>query len=114
MEILIDLKLIREIVFRDEQLLKEMLDEWMQDSDVKINSIAELIKSNNTEKLFNKVHELKTNFSMIHCPKGIQCCEKIIRIIERQDNLDASELNQLNVIVSEVKKQLLNQIEHIK
>lgn len=114
MEILIDLKLIREIVFRDEQLLKEMLEEWMNDSDVKTNSIAELIKSNNTEKLFNKVHELKTNFSMIHCPIGIQCCEQIIQLIENQNSLDASKLNQLQMIVYEVKKQLQNQIEHIK
>ena len=69
MEILIDLKLIREIVFRDDQLLKEMLDEWIEDSDLKMNAISELVKTNNTEKLFNKVHELKTNFSMIHCPQ---------------------------------------------
>ncbi len=114
MEILIDLKLIREIVFRDDQLLKEMLDEWIQDSNLKMNAISELLKTNNTEKLFNKIHELKTNFSMIHCPRGIQSCEQIIRFIERQEALDTLELNQLNLILSEVQKQLLNQIEHIK
>lgn len=114
MEILIDLKLIREIVFRDDQLLKEMLDEWIQDSNLKMNAISELLKTNNTEKLFNKIHELKTNFSMIHCPRGIQSCEQIIGFIERQDALDTLELNQLKLILSNVKKQLLNQIEHIK
>ena len=46
MEILIDLKLIREIVFRDDQLLKEMLDEWIQDSDLKMNAILEMVKAN--------------------------------------------------------------------
>ncbi|MBK7357983.1 MAG: hypothetical protein IPI45_12425 [Saprospiraceae bacterium] len=111
MEILIDLKLIREIVFRDDQLLKEMLDEWIEDSDLKMNAISELVKTNNTEKLFNKVHELKTNFSMIHCPQGIQSCEQLIRFIEQEDAL---ELNQLKLILSEVKKQLQNQIEHIQ
>ncbi|MBK6859314.1 MAG: hypothetical protein IPK91_11480 [Saprospiraceae bacterium] len=114
MEILIDLKLIREIVFRDDQLLKEMLDEWIQDSDLKMNAILEMVKANHTERLFNKIHELKTNFSMIHCPQGIQSCEQIIGFIERQDALDTLELNQLKLILSNVKKQLLNQIEHIK
>lgn len=113
MEISIDLKLMREIVFRDEPLLLEMVDEWIQDSDGKMDQIIKLYELNNYDKLFNKIHELKTNFSMIHCPAGIQCCERMIRSVEKQ-NLENSDINQLITIVADVKGQLLNQIEPIK
>jgi hypothetical protein len=39
MEISIDLKLIREIVFKDEALLKEMLEEWISDSENKMEEL---------------------------------------------------------------------------
>ncbi len=106
MEISIDLKLMREIVFKDDALLKEMLDEWISDSEKKISDIRERKADENETGVFNKIHELKTNFSMVHCYTGIQFCEKLIGKIEDKNNITDSDIDELNEIVKSVKQQI--------
>lgn len=106
MEISIDLKLMREIVFKDEALLKEMLGEWVEDSDKKLAEIRERITADNNTGVFNKIHELKTNFSMIHCYVGIQCCEQLLLWIEKQNRIDDSDIHELYEIVQTVNSQI--------
>jgi HPt (histidine-containing phosphotransfer) domain-containing protein len=111
MELSIDLKLIREIVFKDEQLLKEMLSEWIEDSEGKLIEIKNRLEKNNRDGLFNKIHELKTNFSMIHCYTGIQYCEQLIGQLENHELIQESEIEVLNEMVKSVKQQILPLIE---
>jgi HPt (histidine-containing phosphotransfer) domain-containing protein len=106
MGISIDLKLMREIVFKDDSLLKEMLGEWIEDSDKKIAEIKERITADNKTGVFNKIHELKTNFSMIHCYTGIQCCEHLLELIEKENRIEESGINELNQIVQSVNSQI--------
>jgi HPt (histidine-containing phosphotransfer) domain-containing protein len=106
MEISIDLKLIREIVFKDEALLKEMLEEWITDSENKMEEIKKRWIDENFNGLFNKVHELKTNFSMIHSGEAIQFCEKLIAKIEKEHTISSSDLDDLNSIVQFARQKL--------
>lgn len=106
MEISIDLKLMREIVFKDEELLKEMLSEWITDSNLKLLDIKDRFLKNKRESLFNKIHELKTNFSMINCSEGIRFSETIVKKIERDEAVELNEIEELEKMVNEVIKQL--------
>ena len=112
MEISIDLKLMREIVFKDEALLNEMLTEWIDDSGKKIADIRQRISDENISGVFNKIHEIKTNFSMIHCYTGIQFCEKLIEKIENENSITQTDIDELNQIVESVNKQINNFMEH--
>jgi HPt (histidine-containing phosphotransfer) domain-containing protein len=107
MEISIDLRMIREIVFKDDNLLKEMLIEWVSDSNDKLAEIKNRMQLQNIKGLFNKIHELKTNFTMIHCPEGIQLCEAFINKIENQSELNESEFDSLALLILEVNNKLL-------
>src|SRR6185436_2738361 len=106
MEISIDLKLMREIVFKDDTLLKEMLGEWIDDSENKMEEIKKRWTDENNTGLFNKIHELKTNFSMVHCGIGIQYSEKLIAKIVNQHSISSHDLVELNAIVHSVIQQL--------
>lgn len=106
MEISIDLKLMREIVFKDEALMKEMLLEWIADSNSKLEEIGIRLNEANQSSLFNKVHELKTNFSMIHCYSGIHCCEQIIQQIENNTAIKSENMDLLVRVVETVCNQL--------
>lgn len=90
---------MREIVFKDETLLKEMLNEWIEDSENKLIEMKIRSDENNWSGLFNKIHELKTNFSMIHCYQGIQLCEKYIGLMETENNLMKPDLLDLENLV---------------
>lgn len=101
---------MREIVFKDEALLNEMLYEWIEDSESKIIEIKTRLQNKNWDGLFNKIHELKTNFSMIHCYTGIQFCEKIIGQIEKDKSMQESEMEKLIEIVKSIKQQIIHLI----
>jgi HPt (histidine-containing phosphotransfer) domain-containing protein len=114
MEISIDLKLMKEIVFRDHSLLREMLEEWISDSILKIQEIEERFNKQILSSLFNKVHELKTNFSMIHCYAGIQYCEHLIKKIELQQPVLHEEIEALKRIVQDVQVQINKVLEGLR
>ncbi len=114
MEISIDLKLMHEIVFRDNALLIEMLEEWMEDSNSKIQAIEQRFADKLWSGLFNKIHELKTNFSMIHCYAGIQCCEKSIELISIENTLQNSHIETLKEIVEKVNLEILKILDQKK
>lgn len=99
---------MREIVYKDEALLNEMLGEWIDDSENKMIEIKTRLLDQNWNGLFNKIHELKTNFSMIHCYTGIQCCELLIEQMENINKSSEIELDELNLIVFSVNRQLKN------
>jgi len=97
---------MREIVFRDDALLIEMLNEWKTDSNLKIEEIKDRYQKKNLEGLFNKIHELKTNFSMIHCAEAIRFSEAILKKIELKTGIEEDEILELETMVASVNKQL--------
>ncbi len=90
MEPLINLHYLRQICFGDTNLLKEMLDEWKIDTHSKLD---ELNKVGLTSKqLFTIVHNLKTNFFMIGCSKGIRECEQFL--LENNQHVEPKVLSE--------------------
>jgi hypothetical protein len=103
MEISIDLKMMKEIAFRDESLLQQMLAEWRDDSNMKLREIRNAWSEADDRKLFYRIHELKTNFTMLHCHTAILLAERIIRNLERQQPVHESDLNELEGMVRAIQ-----------
>ncbi|MDQ3140840.1 MAG: hypothetical protein M3Q56_01180 [Bacteroidota bacterium] len=77
MEISIDLKYLRQMAFNDENLLRELLQEWFNDVEMRIQDLS--VVQNSKTDIFKQIHELKTNFSMIQCVEAIRHCESMIQ-----------------------------------
>ena len=97
MEISIDLKMLSSIVYGNDGLLQEMIEEWLVDTEEKINKLKEKTSVN-----FKEIHFLKTSFSMIGCVEGIKICEKLI---QKQDTMDIQSLCH----IFELSKEVLSQ-----
>lgn len=104
MEISIDLKFLREICFGNEELLRDMAEEWCSDTIEKMESIKKMQAQGASIKLFNRLHELKTNFTMIRCPYAIQSSEKMLSKLEHGAFLHAEEIEILDNLCTELQK----------
>ncbi|HEX5625858.1 MAG TPA: hypothetical protein VFX48_07570 [Saprospiraceae bacterium] len=106
MEISIDLKMMKEIAFRDESLLQQMLAEWKDDSNMKIREIRNAWIETDPRRLFYRIHELKTNFTMLHCHTAIRLAEQMVRDLEMQLPVRESDLNALEGMVLAIQRKL--------
>ena len=104
MEISIDLEFLREICFGNEDLLREMVEEWCSDTREKMDSIQKMHELGSGNLLFNRLHELKTNFTMIRCSHAIQASEKMLSKLENGSLLEDADIVLLESLCSDLNK----------
>ncbi|MBK8954005.1 MAG: hypothetical protein IPM34_00405 [Saprospiraceae bacterium] len=108
MEISIDTRFIKGLTFQDEKLLEEMLHEWISDARSKSDEIVKRIGEGDVRRIFNSLHELKTNFTMLHCGKAIRESDALLHKLEKGALITNEEfkpvLDMINAIVKLIEK----------
>ncbi len=74
----IDLKYLSQITFNNPVLIKEMLQEWITDTETRIQEFEYSYQSSDPKKRFKMIHTLKTNYFMIGCVSMIKACENYL------------------------------------
>lgn len=107
MEISIDLKFLRDLSFQDEHLLEELLHEWVNDAKLKMEVIQKRIAEGDAKMIFNSLHELKTNFTMLHCGLAIRASDVLLQKLERGELISSEEIVPLNEMLESVYRLIL-------
>lgn len=102
MEISIDTKFLRDLTFQDESLLLELLDEWIDDANLKLMEIQKRIGEGDVKRVFNSLHELKTNFTMIHCGQAIRTSDILLKKLEQGELISHDDLDPLAEILKAI------------
>lgn len=98
MELSIDFKFLSSIAFNDASLVNEMAEEWCEDTFYKMKEIKEGRTLLNIDQLFNRLHELKTNYTMVQCPEAIQYIGTILSHMEENGVLPENAIMRLDEI----------------
>lgn len=75
MEHSIDLKYLSQITFNDPSLMNEMIQEWITDTETRIQEFESTFHLADSQKRFKMIHTLKTNYFMVGCSTMIKECE---------------------------------------
>ena len=102
MDISIDLRYFRQISFGNHEIEKEMFLSWKEDSFKRISDLQILLEEQNQKNIFNSVHALKTNFSMVDCYAGIKFCELLIDKIQKDEIIDSPALRELDCLINKI------------
>ncbi|MBK9109850.1 MAG: hypothetical protein IPM92_16125 [Saprospiraceae bacterium] len=108
MEISIHIKFLRDLTFQDELLLQELLDEWVDDANLKMIEIQKRIGEADAKRIFNSLHELKTNFTMLRCGLAIRTSDILLHKLEQGELISFEDLNPLD----EMLKAIILLIQH--
>jgi len=103
---LIDLTFLRKICYNDEALMREMMVEWMHDAREKLRVIDERHQKQDWNLLFNSVHQLKTNFTMLHCGEAIRESDRLLQLLESGFPVTKDDVRWLNDMVGRIAMQL--------
>lgn len=115
MELSIDFKFLSSIAFNDAGLMNELAEEWCEDTSHKMKEIKEGQKHLNIDQLFNRIHELKTNFTMVQSPEAIQYIGTVLNHIEQTKTLPEEatlKLDEISGILIRLIKSELQQNIH--
>lgn len=107
MAALIDLSVVKSISFGRKDLMMDLLEEWIMDTNDLIRTMLSEIDQNKVE--FQTKHKLKTNFCMIGSSSGIQLCEQLIhrdggykKIMEEIEKVFQSTIQEIQKLKSEL------------
>ena len=102
MDISIDLRYFKQISFGNLEIEMDMIESWKEDGLKRIAELEINVKSQNQKIIFDNLHALKTNFSMVNCYAGIKSCEILLDDIQKNRLIDSSNLIQLEKILKQI------------
>lgn len=104
MEHSIDLKYLSQITFNDPSLMNEMIQEWITDTETRIQEFESTFHIEDSKKRFKMIHTLKTNYFMVGCSTMIKECENYL-------NSNFSDEDSLFILVR--LKESLQQVKNL-
>lgn len=110
MELSIDFKFLSSIAFDDVRLVSEMAEEWCTDTEKKMEEIKMKSAEMSTTQFFNRLHELKTNYTMVQSPEAIKFIGSLLNQIEQKSEISANAIAQLDEISSKLIKIVKNEL----